>query len=400
MDMLRRDRNGSNYFSPQYGSGQADEFDRLISELPLDDEPSTPPQPGSETPHRPRFRARRQRRLTRRRQRLADQPRPSLVPQTGTEFEVEMALRELEWEGEVNRSSRDYGKWVQQSLNSIIGAHLVVDGIIGSMTKNAIRTFQRQHGLYADGIVGPITEGALIAAGASPPPGTAAPTFPSYTPTPSKVPGAQPRLSVPESVLISLLPMFVDYSYNLGQPRYPEPVPGVSATLLAPPQQTNCSCFAEALMYGAWHRQYGSAFQWNAELHNLMMIPADLSNPFSPITAVTQAGMATSIPDGSPPAPWSLVQGWRSFPTSGHAFIVVDYHAPSDRVLILEASSSFNGVGCRNFGNLHNLPGGRPPARWWEDSRAPTWRSNIAEFRYGLKMAKLGVTNLSWSGLR
>jgi hypothetical protein len=78
---------------------------------------------------------------------------------------------EDEWLGEVNRRSRDYIRWVQRSLNRIIGSGLAVDGIRGPRTRRAIRHFQRQRGLGVDGIVGPRTEAALIAAGASPPAG-------------------------------------------------------------------------------------------------------------------------------------------------------------------------------------------------------------------------------------
>src|SRR5467141_1640957 len=83
------------------------------------------------------------------------------------------AYTDVELEFEINRSSRDYIKWVQSSLNRIIGARLVVDGISGAKTHAAVQTFQRQQGLTADGIVGPVTEGALIAAGAGQPPGGA-----------------------------------------------------------------------------------------------------------------------------------------------------------------------------------------------------------------------------------
>lgn len=51
-------------------------------------------------------------------------------------------------------------KTVQQQLNKA-GAHLVVDGIIGPLTAQAIRLFQAHHGLTIDGIVGPKTETAL-----------------------------------------------------------------------------------------------------------------------------------------------------------------------------------------------------------------------------------------------
>jgi outer membrane protein OmpA-like peptidoglycan-associated protein len=92
------------------------------------------------------------------------------------------------WLGEVNRSSADYVRWVQQSLNQMLGLRLAVDGIAGPQTRSAIRSFQQQRGLTADGIVGPLTEAALIAAGASPPPGSSSPK--PYAPG---VPSPSPR---------------------------------------------------------------------------------------------------------------------------------------------------------------------------------------------------------------
>lgn len=90
---------------------------------------------------------------------------------------------DFEWEGEVNRSSRDYVQWVQRSLNKILGLQLAEDGLIGPMTRSAIRSFQQQKGLSPDGIVGPITEAALIAAGAGNPPSSGAPSYiPPYPP--------------------------------------------------------------------------------------------------------------------------------------------------------------------------------------------------------------------------
>jgi phosphatidylserine/phosphatidylglycerophosphate/cardiolipin synthase-like enzyme len=77
---------------------------------------------------------------------------------------------ELEWEGEVNRSSSEYIRWVQSSLNRTWGLRLAVDGIAGPETRAAVRSFQQRQGLTVDGIVGPITEAALVAAGAPAPP--------------------------------------------------------------------------------------------------------------------------------------------------------------------------------------------------------------------------------------
>lgn len=110
---------------------------------------------------------------------------------------------EAEWEGEVNRSSRDYIMWVQQALNRLMGLRLVVDGISGTQTRSAVRSFQQQRGLTVDGIVGPQTEQALIAAGAGNPPGGSG--APSVTPPPastaSRVKLAQQILNHPQITL-------------------------------------------------------------------------------------------------------------------------------------------------------------------------------------------------------
>lgn len=76
-----------------------------------------------------------------------------------------------EWMDEVSRSSSEYIRWVQQSLNQIMGLRLAVDGISGPLTRSAARSFQTRARITVDGIVGPQTEAALIAAGAQPPPG-------------------------------------------------------------------------------------------------------------------------------------------------------------------------------------------------------------------------------------
>jgi peptidoglycan hydrolase-like protein with peptidoglycan-binding domain len=71
--------------------------------------------------------------------------------------------------GVVNRQSPAYIRWVQSSLNKLLGLRLAVDGDSGTRTRSAIRSFQQRAGLTADGQVGAQTERALIAAGASPP---------------------------------------------------------------------------------------------------------------------------------------------------------------------------------------------------------------------------------------
>jgi hypothetical protein len=52
-------------------------------------------------------------------------------------------------------------KWLQASLNKLLQAHLVVDGVYGPQTKQAVIKFQQKHGLQADGVAGPITKGKI-----------------------------------------------------------------------------------------------------------------------------------------------------------------------------------------------------------------------------------------------
>ncbi|MEL7568965.1 MAG: D-Ala-D-Ala carboxypeptidase family metallohydrolase [Eubacteriaceae bacterium] len=51
-------------------------------------------------------------------------------------------------------------KSVQLKLNKL-GYNLQVDGILGSKTKQAVKTFQKKYKLIVDGIPGPITQGQL-----------------------------------------------------------------------------------------------------------------------------------------------------------------------------------------------------------------------------------------------
>ncbi len=71
----------------------------------------------------------------------------------------------------VERNSRDYTRWYQGALNGLEAAGLAVDGIVGPLTKAAVRRYQARKHLAVDGIVGPDTERALIADGAPLPPG-------------------------------------------------------------------------------------------------------------------------------------------------------------------------------------------------------------------------------------
>ena len=73
------------------------------------------------------------------------------------------------WPG-ADRRSPDYVYWLQQALGHLLGIALPPDGVFDARTRQALRAFQRRHGLRADGVSGPRVEAALMAAGAPPPP--------------------------------------------------------------------------------------------------------------------------------------------------------------------------------------------------------------------------------------
>lgn len=72
--------------------------------------------------------------------------------------------------GSADRRSPSYVRWLQTSLNRVLPANLSADGRMGPRTRAAVMALQRSRRLTPDGVAGPATERALIAAGAPPPP--------------------------------------------------------------------------------------------------------------------------------------------------------------------------------------------------------------------------------------
>ena len=97
-------------------------------------------------------------------------------------------------------------RWVQNSLNRILGLRLPIDGVAGPATRSATRAFQKKQGLKADGVAGPATTAAMIAAGAPSPPKALSRAFsPAFSlppvrevqcPSPGAAPDAVDRKSV------------------------------------------------------------------------------------------------------------------------------------------------------------------------------------------------------------
>jgi len=205
-------------------------------------------------------------------------------------------------------------------------------------------------------------------------------------------------LAVREARLIDRLGAFNDFSYDLDEARYPYKLPGVRLPQ-APPVSNNCCTFVEALLVRAWADEYKGRFRWSAKRHGQMMIFSN-DDFYSPVTAVVEEKMAIAVKDpDTPPHPWTLIQGWRRRWRSGHTFLIVDHHVPTDRVLTLESNSSYmlNGVGFRAIGNLQDMEN-KPPANWWDIEALWTWERVCATYRYR-QQAILKVKERKWSGL-
>ncbi len=204
--------------------------------------------------------------------------------------------------------------------------------------------------------------------------------------------------AIPEQALVARIPDFRSFRYTKTGARYPFVIDGCSLPQ-TPPQKNNCCTFVEALVVRAWQDVHSDRFTWTSPRHRQMMIIGD--DLFSPVHCLVEARIASAIvdaPNASPP-PWSAVQGWRSS-GGGHTFLVVDHHAPSDRVLTLESNRGYglDGVGFRKLGNLRDHPDNGPPPAWWENPKAPTWTDICATYPER-ELVALKVTGRSWSGI-
>jgi hypothetical protein len=203
--------------------------------------------------------------------------------------------------------------------------------------------------------------------------------------------------AIPEQALVSRLRDFRDFRYTRTGAQYPFKIDGYDLPH-APPYKNNCCTFVEALVVRAWQDVHPGNFVWSSARHRQMMIIGD--DLYSPVHCLIETGIASTIDDpNASPSPWSAVQGWKNS-GGGHTFLIVDHHAPSDRVLTLESNRGcgLDGVGFRKLGNLRDHADNSPPAAWWENPRAPTWADICASF-VEREMAALKVTDRSWSGI-
>jgi peptidoglycan hydrolase-like protein with peptidoglycan-binding domain len=158
---------------------------------------------------------------------LPGEDRESAFGRDGFGFE----MSGQEWEVGSNRNSAGYIKWVQQALNKILGLSLAVDGISGTQTRSAIRSFQQRKGLAVDGIVGSKTEAALIAAGAGSPTGISGAVVSTGGACPPKLTFVD--CPVPDAAPTEVLDHFAFNDARLNRPRHTPQIINVARRIIA-----------------------------------------------------------------------------------------------------------------------------------------------------------------------
>jgi hypothetical protein len=141
---------------------------------------------------------------------------------------------------------------------------------------------------------------------------------------------------ISESTLVSLLPLFKDFTYSLEHAKYPFVLPGGydpkqkkedHPAIVFPKRYkdtgftmkggflgaaNNCCTFVEALVSKAWDLETDS-LAWGLDRHKEMMgVPVDYPDEpiSSQIDAIIACGMGEEIDPGLPPEGWTVVQGW------------------------------------------------------------------------------------------
>jgi hypothetical protein len=228
--------------------------------------------------------------------------------------------------------------------------------------------------------------------------------------------------NVQESVIVSKLKDFRNFSY--AQPaKYPyDKLAGVSVPM-QPPKQNDCCTFVEALLVKSWEDAVKN-FSYDKPKHEKWInnFGGDGSTRMQVLDPVIDTGMGTNPAlkeDGTPaigtdkkPTAWTIVQGYelpKSKPLStkkekgwdtGHMFIIVDIHPETDRVLVLEsntAGTGLNGPGFRKLNHIDKFEakGYSPGNDWWDNDQLPTWEDIKASYKY-FRMARLNVYDLKW----
>ena len=254
-------------------------------------------------------------------------------------------------------------KSCQEALTSR-GYPCAVDGIFGSDTEANVKKFQLDAHLAADGIVGPKTWDALLAA-------------PAPTPDP-------PCSELDWSAFVPLLSPAMAATYTMpGQmPEFPS---GISLpTSYRGTERTNCTLFTAYLLgcgFGAtfredeWTRWQISAGQNYAYDGYGPGVCADWG--------VAEMRPCSTIPRNGVYLLQTL-QGW----PSGHSWIILDYDDASGKILTLESNTpgtGLNGVGFLDLGPIRSTN-----AHDWKNRVTTTWEKRISKATE-ISMARLNI---------
>lgn len=244
----------------------------------------------------------------------------------------------------------------------------VPDGIFGDATYEAVKAFQWDNNLAADGIVGPDTWAVLLR---PPEEDTYSDEEPWSAFNPLLGPAMAATYAMPGQVPTLPQGVHLSSSYVGGE-------------------RTNCSMFS-AYFVGCGFNATFSGDQWSR-----WQVPAD-GDPKGYGPGVTvEWGVGEMMPPGSVPKNGVyLLQTFTAFP-KGHSWMVLDYDEASGKILTLESNtygSGLNGVG---FGSLGPIRSNN--AHDWRRRVSMTWEGRIASASE-VHMARLAIDHdsvLAW----
>lgn len=237
------------------------------------------------------------------------------------------------------------------------GASINPDGVFGNQTEQALKAFQAGAGLAADGVAGPATLEALRI-------------------------DHSPKEPVSWSDFVALFPQCSKQTYVLRGAQTPEKPSGIRLRSdLIGDKTINCTQFTTWIVASAFGATWNSD-QWARWQNTGRQRPLGRVPDYGPRVAIDW-GIATTAPG---PGPF-LVQYFTA--KGGHSMLVVDHDLETDKILTLEANSSWglDGVGWADIGNLRDVP---HPGANWTKKVSQTWASRI-DTKIGVHVARLRI---------
>lgn len=245
-----------------------------------------------------------------------------------------------------------------QSLLVEHGYDVSIDGIFGSATESQLKKFQAAEGLVADGICGEKTWLHLE---------DLADVI---------------HLPIDWKCVADLLPQMAKQKYQLSKAQCPSNPPGVSLQRIGD-ETTNCVLFTSWIISKAFSGVRFVGDQWSQWMVSSSPPAVNPPTPGYGPRVCMQWSIATTAPgDGV----W-LVQYFTK--TGGHSMLVVDYDQDTDKMLTLEANSSYglDGVGWADIGNVRDVPN---PGLDWPSKVDQTWSTRI-DSKVAVHVARLEI---------